>query len=162
MNTISKIEIGYTLTDCYSGNANFKGQQKQIVLNVDGKLINVFTTGWVNDASDAGRERIFVKITNLSSEDFETLKNIAKNHEFINWNTGKYTVYTYNSSLTKKQKQAIKAAECAYIQLLSDTVGALNRKNELKTKKLIKKIIKKYLPKTEYKTADQFIYGLPF
>lgn len=158
----NQIEIGYTLTDCYSANANFKGQQKQIVLKVDGKITNVFVDGFVNRPADSDRYQSFIKLADFSSQDLDSLKKISKDHKFINWNTGKYTVYTYDSALTKKQKQAVRDAECAYIKILADTIEPLNKKNELKTKKAIKKIIKKYLPKQEYKTIDSFIYGLPY
>lgn len=54
-NEIKSIELAYTITDCYSGNANWgHAQQKQYVVMIDGELKSLFLKGFVNALLQAG------------------------------------------------------------------------------------------------------------
>ena len=160
--------LGYTLTDCYKANANYNGQQKQLVIKINGTpnesqemkrvdgLLNVFIKGFVNAPADMGRFQTFVPLAEISDEDFKSLENISKNHKQIDWNTGKYAIWT--NHLSKKKYAAIKAAESAYLRLLSETCEPFNQTETKRAVRKIKAILKKYLSKKEYKNCESFIY----
>ena len=164
----NKLTLGYTLTDCYSANANFKGKQKQLVIKttdapirgeemkrVEG-LVNLFIKGFVNAPADMGRFQEFYPIAEIAEEDYKALQAISNEHKYIDWNTGKYSLWT--NHLPKKKYAAIKQAESAYIRLLSDTCEPFNRKETKKAVRKIKAILKKYLSKKDYKSCKDFIY----
>jgi hypothetical protein len=162
------LTLGYTLTDCYSANANYKGKQKQLVIKttdapnrgeemkrVEG-LVSVFVKGFVNAPSDMGRFQEFNPIAEITEEEYKSLQAISNEHKYINWNTGKYSIWT--SHLPKKKYAAIKQAESAYLKLLSDTCEPFNRNENKKAVRKIKAILKNYLSKKEYKNCENFIY----
>lgn len=156
--TNSKIEIGYTLTDCYRGNANFKGQQKQYVLKVGEELQNILIGGFVNCPSDTGRERSYFKLSEISESEYLTLKAIAKSYQPINWNTGRYTIYDFGKVLSKKEAKELKEAENHYMRTM---MRICEPKNDLLKKQVVRKIkaiLKPYLSKADYKYCHQFIY----
>ena len=156
-NEIKSIELGYTITDCYSGNANWgHAQQKQYVVMIDGELKSLFLKGFVNVPADAGRERTYHKIDDLSIEQYNELKRISDNHKEINWNTGRYSVYT--DLLNKKDYAEIKKAEQDYINTLVRICEPVNRKAQEATKKALIKFIKPFLPKEDFDTCERFIW----
>lgn len=153
-----KIKLGYTLTDCYSANANFNGQQKQYVVEINEELFNVFLKGYVNGPADTGRERIFYKIADLMPDDLKTLQEISKYHKDIKWNKGCYTLYPEKGLLTRKKEKELKSFETEYIKAMMRICEPVNVKNLAKVKRGIKSVLKKYLSKENYKDCDRFIY----
>jgi hypothetical protein len=153
------IELGYTLTDCYSANANFNGQQKQYVVRINGDLQNVIIGGYVNGPSDSDRKCTFHKIADITEETYAELKDAADNYRasLINWNKGTYMVYSRN--LTSKEFNEIQKAHNAYIQTLMDICEPKNREAEKAVKKALVKVFKQYFPADELKGCEQFIYS---
>lgn len=153
----SKIILGYSLTDCYSGNANFHGQQKQyIIINADGQIRNIFLKGFVNGPADDGRYRMVHTIAELPIDDYNVLVNASDFHKSIIWNTGKYSIYT--NHLPEKKYREIKKAAAAYVKTLIDICEPFNISESKKAKRKIKSVLKKYLSKADYKNCDNFIY----
>lgn len=151
------IEFGYTITDCYSGNANFgSATQKQYVVSIDGELKNVFLKGFVNVTADDGRGREYFKICDLSTNQLAILMSISADHKTINWNTGQYSVFT--NLLSKKDYRAIKEAEQAYIACLIEICEPINKAADLKARLSLKKFIIPLIPEEDREFLDRFIW----
>jgi len=129
----NQIELGYTLTDCYHMNANYgESQQKQYVVMVDGEIKNIFLKGFVNKPADEGRSRTYHKIVDLSQDKFAELKEISDSHIKIDWNHGRYHVFS--NLLTDNQVKELNAAADAYVQKLQEICDPINFRNEAETK----------------------------
>lgn len=151
------IELGYTITDCYSGNANYgHATQKQYVLLIDGELKNIFIKGYVNGPADTDRERVYHKIADITADQLATLQYISDNHNIINWNTGRYSVYT--NLLSKNNYKAIKNAESEYINILMAICEPVNRKAEAKLIRGLKKFLKPFVSPKDYETCKSYLF----
>lgn len=149
-------ELGYTLTDCYRGNADFNGQQKQYVLKIDNELKHILIDGFVNCPADEGRGQTYHKIADLTQLQIDRLKEIKSQFKTINWNTGKYGIYT-NLLSTKKYK-ALKQAESDYIKTIMAICEPVNVAAKNKAKRAVKAVIKPLLNKTDYKACERYLY----
>lgn len=150
------LELGYTLTDCYIGNADFNGQQKQYVLRIDGELKHILIDGFVNCPADTGRGQSYHKIANITPDILAKLKEIKSQFKTINWNTGKYSIYT--DLLPAKKYKALKQAERDYIKTITAICDPVNMAAKNKAKKAVKAVIKPMLSKADYKVCERYLY----
>jgi len=136
---IKSVEIGYTLTECYKGNANFRGLQKQIVLKENDKLIPFHPN--LNVPSDFGRTQTYYKISEISEETFNELMKLKANLNsditpinYIGWQSARF--------LKKKDYKKLTNLANDYNMLLAELFEPINYKIKNRYKRAIKKIIK--------------------
>ena len=107
--------INLTITDCYKGNANFKGSLYQFNLNNEYSIIG----GWLNSPSDTDRGQSVEVYKVLTESEYSELKIIIENYK-INTLTH-YQPYNdtakFNKYASKKELKAINDAAMANYQI---------------------------------------------
>ena len=148
------IELGYTLTDCYIANANYGDQQKQYVLKIEKKIVNVLIGGYVNEPADSDRSMKYHKIAEISLEDNLALTGISRFYKPIDWHE-KPIDYR---QLCKKKLKKIREAESKYLGAISPICSEYNEKLTKITITRIKRVLKKYLDPKDYKDCHKYLY----
>lgn len=154
---IRDLELGYTIVDCYSGNANYGyATQKQYVVHDKGELKNIFLKGFVNGPADDGRDIVYYKLADITAQQMAELQEISNAHQEINWNTGRYSVYT--KLLSDKDYAAIKEAESAYIKILMTICQPVNDRAKAATMARLKEFIKPFLPPSDFSDCGKYFF----
>ncbi len=69
-------QLGYTLTDCYIGNANYGCKQKQMVVITHDSIVPF--TNYLNGPSDSGRSQQVIPIRRLTEQEVTRIFEIKK------------------------------------------------------------------------------------
>ena len=156
MSSSPTIEFGYTLTDCYHANANYKGQQKQYVFRTNEGIITILhICGYTNGPADIGRERIFHKLEDIRYDRYLMIRDMClfTKDKLIDY-TNTYPNFIY--SLNKKQRHIINHVFTEYQNTIINICEPINKKSIY----LLKRSIWKSLPHKNitFKEFDKYTY----
>ncbi len=152
--------LGYTLTDCYSGNADYgKTQQKQYVLIIGNseELFNVLIGGYVNGPADSDRRRTISIRIKLEESQIKDLIELSESYKYIDWNHVPYFSIPPNT-LSPEQLKEISDANSAYVEKLHGICETWNIGEQQRVALFIENFIRTYLPSEPKDEIKKHIY----